>query len=235
MKTITIITPANIEVEYRLAGAASRLAAFIIDFLLQMLMIAITSLIVVGINYVISGGEEISTVSLSIIISLSFIIHFGYFIVCELTMNGQTFGKRIFGLRAIRENGQPLEFSQSLVRGLVRSAVDIIYVGLVIILFNPLHKRLGDIVAGTIVVCEKYKNSSEPGLYAPEWPHFLPNPLDVTEQERQMVDEWLRRRDTLSDQGVAIGQKLAKYFNDKKTREDAENESKNDSEQDLYS
>jgi len=155
VKTITIITPSNIEVEYRLAGVGSRLGAFIIDFFLQMVMILFVVLVVWGFSYTVFDGEMGGT-ALSIILAAGFIINFGYFILCELMMNGQTFGKRVLGLRAIRENGQPIGFAQSLIRGLVRSSVDIVYIGMFVILFHPKHKRLGDMAAGTVVVCEKY-------------------------------------------------------------------------------
>jgi len=211
MKTITIITPANIEVEYRLAGVGSRLSAFIIDFTIQTLTILLITLLVWGMSSTFWDGEMGGT-ALSVIIAAGFVIHFGYFIICELVMNGQTIGKRTLGLRAIRENGQPIGFPQALVRGLVRSSADIIYIGLFVIAFHPQHKRLGDIAAGTVVICEKYSNTFELSLAAHEWPHFLPRPAEVTDEERHVVEEWLRRRDDMLDGGGKIAQKLAEYF-----------------------
>ena len=217
MKTITIITPANIEIEYRLAGAGSRLSAFIIDFMLQLLMIFVVFLVMWGMGVQFFDG--LGGTGIGIFMVISFIIHFGYFIICELTMNGQTPGKRALGLRTIRENGQPIEFSQSLTRGLIRSSADMMYVGMIFIFFHPKHKRLGDMAAGTIVVSEKYSRFYEPTLGFSEWPHFLPNPSTTTDQEKHIVEEWLRRRDGFADSGVGLGQKIAKYFEAKAVKE----------------
>jgi len=208
MKTITIITPANIEVEYRLAGAGSRLAAFLIDFILQILAIVIfTWATLRGVPYP-------SGTVLGFIMVIVFIIHFGYFIVCELSMNGQSVGKRIFGLRVIRDNGQPIEFTQSLVRGIIRSSVDMMYVGMFTILFSTKHKRLGDMAAGTIVISEKYAETHEPSLLGTNsnWPTNFPDPLTLSAEERHLVEEWQRRKDSLLDDGAELGRKLKDYF-----------------------
>jgi len=212
MKTITIITPANIEVEYRLAGAGSRLAAFIIDFILQTLGILFMAFMVWGFDYHVLRGTQIRSGSISFILVGAFVIHFGYFIVCELLMNGQTLGKKVFGLRAIRENGRPLEFTQSLIRGLVRSSADIIYVGLVSILFHPQHKRLGDMAAGTVVVSENYNNLYQPSVTVDTWPSFFPDSADLNAAERKLAEEWLRRRDSMNEHGESLGHQMAHQF-----------------------
>lgn len=159
MKTITIVTPANIEVEYRLAGIGSRVSAFIIDFMLQILIIIMAFFSTFGLGLLFSDG--LSGAAIGVFMVLTFVIHFGYFIICEVTMNGQSFGKRVFGLRAIRENGQPIEFTQALIRGLIRSSADMMYIGVIIIFFHPMHKRLGDIAAGTIVISENYERGTK--------------------------------------------------------------------------
>ena len=227
MRTITIITPANIEVEYRLAGVGSRLAAFLIDFALQILAIGLVALIMLlGVQrYLLPNA---SGVLLGFVMLAAFVIHFGYFIISELTMNGQSVGKRIFCLRVIRDNGQPIGLAQSLVRGLFRSAVDMIYAGLFVILFSRRHKRIGDMVAGTIVVSEHYSGTGEPQLglsAAVALPDFLrPHEARMTDEERRIVADWLRRKDTLSDGGAAMAQKLAVYFNRKNVVEQSENQ-----------
>jgi len=216
MKTITILTPANIEMEYRLAGVGSRLAAFVIDFLLQLAMIAsVVSFIVFVIDRRILGHDTLSAPMLGAILVTVFVIHLGYFIVTELAMNGQSVGKRLFGLRAIRENGQPLTFPHILIRALFRASIDMMYVGLFTILFSKQHKRLGDMAAGTVVVSEHYLAADEFGLFAPtpELPDFLrPFAQQITPPERRVIDDWLRRKDSLPDGGEDIARRLAAYF-----------------------
>jgi len=215
MKTITVVTPSNIEVEYRLAGAGSRLAAFLIDYFIQILLWIISGVFILWfLDRVIFGNTDTpSGQAIGAFMVFVFIVHFGYFVLSEMTMGGQSIGKRVFGLRVIRDNGQPLEFWQSLVRGLLRASVDMLYIGLFIILFSKKHKRLGDMAAGTIVISEHYEDE-EPALFAqvPEWQSFLPDPFILTSEERQLTEEWLSRRHDLPDGGAAIGNKLVEYF-----------------------
>ncbi|MCL2386959.1 MAG: RDD family protein [Defluviitaleaceae bacterium] len=216
MKTITIITPSNIEVEYRLAGAGSRLASFLIDFMVQgLIFIAIVLIVLFGFDRVIFGNTDYpSGVALGIVMVTWFVLQFGYFVICELSMQGQSIGKRIFGLRVIRDNGQPLEFSQSLIRGLLRTSADMMYIGIFIILFSKKHKRLGDMAAGTLVVSERYNETYQPSLVnaTPHWPSFLPNRDLLTPSELQLTEEWLHRRNQMLDGGAAVGERLAEYF-----------------------
>ena len=221
MKTITIITPANIEIEYKLAGVGARLAAFVIDFSIQILAILLAAGIIFGTNYQLRDIPVIATrfsVALAIFMVVVFVIHFGYFIVLEMVMNGQSIGKRVFGLRVICDNGQPIEFSNSLMRGVIRSTLDSMYFGLFVILFSKKHKRVGDMVAGTIVVIEKTGGGFEPTLYSPtvELPEFLPPLSEMTVTEREIVEEWLRRKADLPNDGMDVAVNLKKYF-DKKT------------------
>lgn len=221
MKTITIITPANIEIEYKLAGVGARLAAFVIDFSIQLLAILLAAGIIFGTSYQLRDIPVIATrfsVALAVFMVITFVIHFGYFIVLEMVMNGQSIGKRIFGLRVICDNGQPIEFSHSLMRGVIRSTLDSMYFGLFVILFSKKHKRVGDMVAGTIVVIEKTGGGFEPTLYSPtvELPEFLPPLSEMTTTEREIVEEWLRRKADLPNDGMDIAVNLKNYF-DKKT------------------
>jgi len=222
MKTITVITPANIEVEYRLAGVGARLAAFIIDFTIQLLLIgSLVFIIFFGVDRLSLDNPVPSGAALGAVLVVVFVIQFGYFVLLEMVMNGQSIGKRIFGLRAIRENGQPLTFSNILVRALFRVSADMIYVGVFVIMFSKQHKRLGDMAAGTVVVSEHYLGKDEPGLFAPATvlPEFLlPYERQMTTRERGVVDDWLRRRETLPDGGEDIARRLAAYFGYKAAR-----------------
>ncbi|MCL1863299.1 MAG: RDD family protein [Defluviitaleaceae bacterium] len=210
MKTITIITPSNIEVEYRLAGAGSRVAAFIIDFIVQFaLVVAAAVFIFLWVDNFIMGNTLPSGMAIGVFLVFTFLVQFGYFIAWELMTRGQSLGKRIFGLRVIRDNGQPLGFSQSLIRGLIRASLDMLYVGLIVILFSKKHKRLGDMAAGTIVICE---NLTPAPIANQTWPDGLPDAYLLTAEERALVDDWLARRDDFSDGGVAVFEKLKTHL-----------------------
>ena len=219
MRKITVITPSNIEVEYRLAGAGSRFGAFVIDFSLQVVAIIVFAWITISV----SGGffpyrgltGGISGTVLAILLIGFFVIYFGYFIFFEYMMNGQTIGKRILGLRVIQENGEPANFFQILIRGFLRSSVDMLYVGVFIILFSKKHKRLGDMAAGTIVISENSASLDEaPSFMLPSspWPETFPDPYNLSNEEKMLAQEFLRRKHTLRDSGERIDGIFKEYF-----------------------
>lgn len=84
-----------------------------------------------------------------------FVLFWGYYIVFEVTTNGQSLGKRVLGLRVIKEGGYPVTFADSAIRNLVR-IVDFLPfcygVGLLSMLINRDWRRLGDLAAGTLVI-----------------------------------------------------------------------------------
>jgi uncharacterized RDD family membrane protein YckC len=86
---------------------------------------------------------------------LLFALMWAYSVLCEVWLDGQTLGKRALGLRVVRADGTPVTWMPSVVRNLLR-VVDIlpgVYgVGLVSTLIDPYGRRLGDIVAGTMVI-----------------------------------------------------------------------------------
>ena len=222
MKNITIITPSNIEVEYRLAGAGSRLGAFLIDFFIQIVAMIVFAWITISVSgglFLPPGfGWGVNGTVLAILLIGIFIIYFGYFIFCEYVMNGQTIGKRVLGLRVIQENGEPVGFFQILVRGFLRSSVDMMYIGIFIILFSKKHKRLGDMAAGTIVISEKHGSYGEkPAFMLPPspWPSDFPDPFELTNEEKTLVQEYLRREYTLMDDGARLAKLFAEYFEEK--------------------
>lgn len=221
MKTIKIITPSNFEVEYYLAGAGARLGAFLIDFAVQIALIAVAALLVLlGFDRGIFGNETPSGVALGVVLVVAFAVWFGYFVAMELATRGQSVGKKLLGLRVLRQNGAPLDFWASLVRGLLRASLDIVYVGLFVILFSSRHSRLGDLAAGTIVVIERTGGTFSLAKESPEWPDFLPDKFSLTAEEIAITEEWLARRHEMSDGGAAARESLVGYFDTKKSAPD---------------
>jgi uncharacterized RDD family membrane protein YckC len=83
---------------------------------------------------------------------LLFLLWFGYFVVTELTL-GASLGKRVAGVRVVREDGSPIDLQAALVRNVVRF-VDVFFclVGAVVALSSPSRQRIGDRLAHTVVV-----------------------------------------------------------------------------------
>ena len=87
-----------------------------------------------------------------------FLLFWGYFALFEAYWNGQTPGKRLVKIRVIKDSGRQITLFEALARNLIR-VVDMFpsfyFVGLIAMLCNKQQKRLGDLVAGTIVVHER--------------------------------------------------------------------------------
>lgn len=228
VKKIKIITPSNIEIEYWLAGAGSRFGAFVIDSAVQSVLFTAFALAALYADGWAAFGTSISERTAAVILTGFFAIYFGYYVLLEYAMQGRTVGKRLLGLRTIRDNGEPAGFAQILVRGFLRSAVDIVYVGIFVIMFSGKNKRLGDLAAGTVVIIERtgkigggQKKGAPPPFMAPAepWPGFFPDPYSLAFEEKLLADEFLRRKAAMPDKGRALEIQFAKYFLESKARD----------------
>ncbi|KGP74138.1 RDD family protein [Pontibacillus yanchengensis] len=160
LEQVNIKTPEHVSLQYKLAGLGSRASAQIIDTIIIALMYIG---LIVSVNYINTGGVATtpnltSNFLIAIVILFIFSIYWGYFFLFELFMGGKTPGKKLFGIRVIHENGQSATALSLLIRNLLR-IVDFLpayyFVGMLMIFLHSKHKRLGDLVAGTIVVHER--------------------------------------------------------------------------------
>lgn len=81
---------------------------------------------------------------------------FGYYTLYE-GMNGATIGKRIFAMRVVQLDGSPITWKQALVRNSVRfiDALGFYLVGGLVARSSPARQRIGDRLAGTVVVWKR--------------------------------------------------------------------------------
>src|SRR5215475_15614801 len=156
---LKIDTPEQIALELPLAGIGSRFLAIAIDTLIQVALYLITGLVFL---LLLPEGLSIftflpKTIGPALAIFVGFAIYWGYFAVFEIIWRGQTPGKRIAGIRVIKDSGRPINAFEAIGRNLVR-AIDFLPlfygVGVITMLLNAKHRRLGDYVAGTLVVHE---------------------------------------------------------------------------------
>ena len=149
--TIHVVTPENIAFEYRLAGPFRRLPAFVLDFCIQVAVL-------IGMAIVLSMtiGWASPGLAMFILFLLYFVIGWFYGVLFETFMNGQTPGKYVLGLRVLTDNGRPIDGMQATLRNLLRTADIVIWlVGILVSTLNNRYQRLGDLVAGTIVIVEE--------------------------------------------------------------------------------
>ena len=220
----TVDTPENIEFAYDIAGIGSRFLAAIIDTL-----VIGTGLLVLGLLVSVVGARAdvarstTSSVAAAIGAILSFLILWGYYIVFELVWNGQSIGKRAIGLRVVREGGQPVTFVGSAIRNLIR-IVDFLPafygIGVIVMFVDKRARRLGDLAGGTLVVKERRGVTLESLTQSTAVPAAqpggtmqlptLPNIHLLNDQDYNLVQEFLRRRDELGrDARARLGAQLA--------------------------
>lgn len=149
---VKVRTPDNVEIDYELAGIASRAAAMLIDSALQGLLMGA---IVLGFLTVLLAlrVSVLGWVTGAAIVA-AFLAYWGYYIYFEASRNGQTPGKRAMRLRTIRDGGLPVDLGSAALRNLIRP-IDITIIGLVSMLVTARCQRLGDLAAGTLVVRER--------------------------------------------------------------------------------
>jgi hypothetical protein len=115
-------------------------------------------------------------------------------------MSGQTPGKRMMNLRVIKEEGYPINFMDALLRNLLRAA-DFLPVGYAlgaaVMSVDPRFRRLGDLVAGTLVIVEDASHLGESlTLRPPPTPEELaamPGVARLSRDEREALDLFVRR------------------------------------------
>jgi uncharacterized RDD family membrane protein YckC len=205
-----IDTPENVAFDYEVAGIGSRFLAAIVDTLLIVLLLVLVYATLILVARPLSNldlpSDTITTWLFAIFGLLAFLSLWGFYILFEMVWNGQSPGKRWVGLRVIRTDGTPISFVESLVRNLVR-LIDFIPsfygVGMVAMFVNAQARRLGDLVAGTIVVYDRPTVTLE-SLAARPVPSspFLPEsniarnlPVErLSSQDVQIAEDYLRRR-----------------------------------------
>jgi uncharacterized RDD family membrane protein YckC len=156
---IKLQTPESVELEFTLAGIGNRAYALAIDYVILGFTILLTLLITLFLSYQIApnfvGGELQQSLLKwlwAIEFFLVFVIYVGYFVIWETLWRGQTPGKKWVKIRVIRDDGRPARIAQATIRALLRPVDDILFIGVFFIAFTNKEKRIGDLVAGTVVI-----------------------------------------------------------------------------------
>ncbi len=215
-RTIAVRTPESIAFDYELAGLGSRFLAVTVDMLIQLicaiaLLWAMTAFALRfgGESLRASSGRTVESLAIATLVLLGFLLFFGYFIIFEIAWNGQTPGKRLIGIRVVRDGGFPVDFISSVVRNLVR----VLEVGLgfyaisaLSALLSAQNKRLGDFAAGTIVV-------RDARIQVPSLPLRASSEIRLSEDERSLINRFIDRRSALAPmQRRALAAQIAGVF-----------------------
>ncbi|HID83217.1 MAG TPA: RDD family protein [Chromatiales bacterium] len=169
-----IETPEGIAIEIVVAGPVSRALAWLLDTLIRSAIYIVLFI----------PASFLGKMGFGILMILIFFIEWFYPVYFEVLKNGATPGKQSLGLRVLQDDATPIGWSASIVRNLLR-VVDFLPVfygfGLITMLLNKDFKRLGDIVAGTVVV---YTDKKPPAFESNEVRARSPAyPLQLEEQQ----------------------------------------------------
>lgn len=165
---INLQTPESVELEFTLAGIGNRSFALIIDYIIFGLTILLVWIIGGFLAFqlvpnLIANGllDRLAQWIWAIQSIITFAIYVGYFVVWETLWQGQTPGKKWTKIRVIRDNGKPERLPQAILRALLRPIDDLLFIGVFFIIFSQQEKRIGDLVAGTVVVQEEISKSTK--------------------------------------------------------------------------
>jgi uncharacterized RDD family membrane protein YckC len=208
-RNLEVRTPESIEFSYELAGLGSRFLAVFIDLLVQ---IGILVALVIGLTYAaarIPTGHAVhstpaearlaESIVIALLVFVVFMIFFGYFILFETFWNGQTPGKKLLGIRVVRDGGYPVDFGGALVRNVIRiveAGLGFYAIAAICALASPENKRFGDMAAGTIVVREG-RSGAPATLQAAMARADRGSGAYLTADERNLINGFLTRRESL--------------------------------------
>jgi uncharacterized RDD family membrane protein YckC len=204
-RDLDVRTAEAVAVHFELAGLGSRFLALVADVACQLLVAFAGFIVVLVIGLVYhapaqtapldDGGKVVRAILIALAAIASFALFFGYFILFELIWNGQSPGKRLMGLRVIRDGGFPIDAGASVIRNLVRiveTSLGFYAISGFVTLFSPENKRLGDIAAGTIVVRDNAAAIPTLAMLGEDEPAGGDDGLD--RDDRSLIEQYLARR-----------------------------------------
>ncbi len=227
-------SPEQVELHLPVAGPTTRMLSYAIDWvaLLVLWIVALVTLLLAtpaatwlarlfdGVKlHPGQAPEDLEPILFlfAFFLLVQLVVEWGYFIAFETLSNGRSLGKRLMGLRVVRDGGLPITLREAAVRNLLRT-VDVLpanyLVGLIAMLLSEQGKRLGDLAAGTVVVRLDRPAPAEPlPADAPEAQagfRFDRAQLGLLgPRERALVRQTLRRLDQLPPETAARSLEMA--------------------------
>ncbi len=216
---VTIEAPEHILFRHRVGGPGRRAVAQVIDLVICYGAVAVFAAAVLfaagGVGAASGAMSSLSSAGVGLVLVAFFAAQWVYFAAWE-GFTGRTPGKAALRLRVVTTTGRPIRMTTAALRNILRAA-DILpngyFVGLLSMSLTRRFQRLGDLVAGTMVIVEAKASRAAPlRLWPPAAPHelaTLPDYVALDADERVAVDLFLRRRAAL---GGARASELAEMI-----------------------
>jgi len=152
-----VVTGEAVPLDLRLAALPSRAAAAMIDVAVQLAVVFLFTLLLSGLQISLDRALQ---ATFAVVVTVGILV--GYPVAAETLWRGRTLGKAALGLRVVRDDGGPIRFRQALVRGLVGGIVEkpgvllfTVIISVISAVLSRRGKRLGDVLAGTVVLQER--------------------------------------------------------------------------------
>jgi uncharacterized RDD family membrane protein YckC len=180
----------GVEIRLRIAGPLPRAGAYLLDFLIRVLLL-LAGVILCMLAGIALGGR----VANGLMLLAWFLLDWLYPVIYEAGRRGATPGKRFMGLRVVQASGSPVTFGQAVVRNFLRFIDSMPFYthafGMVSCLASARFQRLGDLAAGTVVVYDRMP--PQPAVAAMEQVPPLPLPVSLTADETRALGLFLER------------------------------------------
>ena len=199
--TAIVDTPERVRFRYRLAGPGRRAVAWVIDSLVALFVILLFALVLSAFATL----PALMNVGTGLLALVWFGLQWLYGVGFETAFGGRTPGKMAMSLRVVREDGSPGRFPEFFLRNLLRSAdfLPVLFgLGLLVMMTDRKLRRIGDCVAGTVVVVEERGEmygglAIDPPVTDAER-QALPPRVVLAREEVAVIESFLRRRRALS-------------------------------------
>lgn len=222
MSIITISTPFNIDLEFKLATFGKRALAWFIDL---MVITAYDFIILQVFDFI--GANLLENYLIDFL--LLFLPVLAYQMTFEIFFNGQTLGKRATGIKIIDSDGQEPTWGQYVIRWvlsfgnyfiyivpfiLIRSPFSIVFIAIfyvpdaVFILATKRSQRVGDLAAGTVVIDANYKPDIEDTIYkeieVTNYVPVFPQVMRLTDRDINGISNLIKNRRTGKEDRVYV-------------------------------
>ena len=216
---VAIETPEHIVFRHRVAGPARRALAHVVDLIVcfgaLLVLGVIVTLVAVGAEGFGAALDETLGVGMGVLLVAVFAAQWVYFAAWE-AWKGRTPGKMALGLRVVTTTGRPVGPTAAILRNLLRAADALPFgyvLGVAAMTISPRFQRLGDLVAGTLViVAPRVRHGGVARVWPPPRPEELaglPDEVRLSADERAALELFLRRKGTL---GAAREDELARMI-----------------------
>lgn len=181
--------PEGCELSLRVAGPTVRARAWLFDFVIRLIVFAVCAAVFGHFGRLGSGA----------LMLLAFVLEWLYPVVFEVFWRGATPGKKLSNLVVLHDDGTPVDWRSSFARNTLRF-VDFLpfgyACGLLSMWLNADGKRLGDLLAGTVVV---YRNETPMPMANDDYVDAEPPPFPLTLVEQRALLEYRQRATTLTE------------------------------------